>query len=69
MGNWEKDIFLDGVDPEQGSFFVAGGAEEPCLARERDGHTLPAVGTPVLSERQRVEGFIAGDALARVAAG
>jgi hypothetical protein len=58
MGNWEKDIFLDGVDPEQGSFFVAGGAEEPCLARERDGHTLPAVGT-----------FIAGNALARVAAG
>jgi hypothetical protein len=58
MGNGEEDIFLDRLDPKQGSFFVAGRAEEPCLARERDSHALSALGT-----------FVAGDALAGITAG
>jgi len=58
VGDGEEEFFLNRLDPEQGSLLVAGWAELSCLAREWDGHVLPALGA-----------FITGNALARVSAG
>jgi len=54
----QEDLLLNGLDPEQGSFLVAGWAEEPGFACERDGHVLPARGA-----------FVAGDSFPWVSAG